>query len=190
MNEQEEMARIYDEKEKLKKEAEKKNVKFFPEYRIYKPNKSGNGSATRLQIRHGDKQGRPVVYLFIESTQQTGTDSEGNASFGWKEPEKKITFKLDVVDIGELLAVLNGAKNFAGNPAKDGKGGMGIFHQNDAGNTVLKFEKSEQGNVYWYGLSSKRNGKLLAIKHMVTLGEAEILYLLLQEAVKMMFAWR
>lgn len=181
----EDMARINKEV-KTKKD----NVTFFPEYRIYKPNKAGNGSATRLQIRHGVKQERAVVFLFIESAQQTGTDKDGNASFAWKEPDKKITFKLDTVDIGDLLAVLNGAKTFAGNPAKDGKGGMGIYHQNDAGNTVLKFEKAEQGNVYWYGLSSKRNGKLIAIKHMITLGEAEILRVLLQEAVKMMFNWR
>jgi len=161
---------------------------YFPEYRIYKPNKSGSGAASRLQIKIADKQGRHHVYLFLESAQQTGLDSEGNASFAWTDKNKKVTFKMEALDVGELLCVLDGTKEFAGMPAKDGKGGS-VFHQTPLGNTILKFQKA--GDVYWLGLSSKKkDGTLVNVKHVISMGEGKIIKILLEEAVKLMFGWR
>ena len=161
---------------------------YFPEYRIYKPNKSGSGAASRFQIKIADKQGRPAIFLFLETVQQTGTDDKGNASFAWLDKNKKITFKLDTPDIGELLCVLDGTKEYAGMPAKDGKGGS-VFHQNEHGNAVLKFQRVE--NVYWLGLSSKRKDSgLISVKHVVSLSEGKIIKILLEEAVRLIFNWK
>jgi hypothetical protein len=115
-----------------------------------------------------------------------------NASFGWNDPKKKITFKLESNDIGEILAVLNGKKSFAGLPSKDGKGGA-IFHKNPTGNTVFKFQKMEKDGVvnFWFELTSKKNtGELVAVKHMVTAAEGEVLKILLQNAIEVMYNWK
>ncbi len=171
--------------------AKTNSVTYFPEYRIYKPNNNKTGAATRLQLKIKQERFR-VVQLFWESAQQTGVDSEGNASFGWDDPKKKITFKMKDSDVGEVLAVLNGMKTFAGAPAKDGKGGS-IFHQNPTGNTVFKFVKMERDGtfVYWVQLTSKKkDGTLTEVKHSISIAEGEVLTVLLQNALTCMYPWR
>jgi hypothetical protein len=167
------------------------SVTYFPEYRIYKPKNDKTGAASKLQLKIKHDRYREV-YLFWEAAQQIGLDANGNASFAWAIPEKKITFKLESVDIGEILAVLNGKKDFAGMPAKDGKGGA-IFHQNEKGNTVFKFQKMEKdGNVtYWLQITSKKkDGKLTEVKHTISCSEGEVLKVLLTDAISCMYNWR
>jgi hypothetical protein len=164
---------------------------YFPEYRIYKPNTAKTGAASKLQLKVKQESYREV-FLFWESAQQTGIDANNNASFGWTDAKKKITFKLEAIDIGEILAVLNGKKSFAGLPAKDGKGGA-IFHKNASGNAVFKFQKMEKDGVtnYWFELTSKKNsGELTAVKHIITAAEGEILRTLLEGALLVMFSWK
>lgn len=164
---------------------------YYPEYRIYKPNTSKTGAASKLQLKVKQERFREV-YLFWEATQQTGLDDKGNASFGWDNPLKKVTFKMESNDIGEVLAVLNGKKIFAGMPAKDGKGGS-IFHKNANGNTVFKFSKMEkEGSIaYWFEISSKKNsGELVNVKHVISVAEGEILKVILTDAVSCMYNWK
>lgn len=167
--------------------AEQKS-KFFPEYRIYKPNGKGNGFAVKLQMREGKNQNEQErLMLFLEGTQQTGVDDNDNASFGWKDKEKTVVMKLGLVDVGELLAVVNGVKSGAG-------GAKGLYHENDKGNTTLQFTlmDSKDGGPpvgYWLRLAAKRDSKLIEIKLLVTFGEAEILRVLLSEYVKKLHEW-
>ena len=62
------------------------------QWRVYKPNKSGSGAASRLEMKVVEEQreglkGNSFVYcdvqLFWVSSPQTGTDSKGNATFAW-----------------------------------------------------------------------------------------------------------
>lgn len=172
--------------------ADEKGVTYYPEYRIYKPNPNKNGAASKLQIKVKQEEYRQVL-LFWESALQTGIDAQGNASFGWKENGKRIAFKLEAIDIGEILAVLNGKKPFAGMPAKDGKGGA-IFHKNATGNAVFKLQKAEKEGItfYWFELSAKKNdgGPAVSIKHTITAAEGEVLRVLMTDAISLMHNWK
>lgn len=164
---------------------------YYPEYRLYKPNNSKTGAASKLQLKVKQERFREV-YLFWESAQQTGLDEKGNASFGWNDPLRKVTFKMEATDIGEILAVLNGKKVFAGMPSKDGKGGS-IFHKNEKGNTVFKFSRMEkEGSVaYWLQITSKKNdGPLVEVKHVISVAEAEIIRIVLTDAVSLIYNWK
>lgn len=168
--------------------------KNFPEYRIYKPRSSKDGAASRLQIRQKEGQYGPITYVFWESTKQTGVDDKGNSSFGWKDKALCVTMKLEENDIGELLACLNGVKDYAG--SKDAKGNYkGIYHQNTTGNTILQLQKvvGKDGMPPSYGFrisSQKKESKsTVAIQHFISLAEAEILKILLQNALCRMYGW-
>lgn len=170
--------------------AKTNTVQYFPEYRIYKPNKANNGSATRLQLKVKQERFR-VVQFFWESAQQTGVDKDGNASFAWDVPAKKVTFKMKDGDVGEILAVLNGLKQGAGQ-VKDGKS-AGIFHKNLNGNTIFKFVKLEKDGTfcYWVQISSQKNdGTKVEVKHSITIAEGEVLRILLQNVLTCMYPWR
>lgn len=165
-------------------------VIYFGEYRIYKPNKSNNGAATKIQGKIKNTPYREVQ-LFWEASQQIGMDGD-NAKFGWDDDEKKVVFKMDTPDIGEILAVLNYEKDNAGPKGKDGKYN-GIFHQNPRGNTVLQFarlRKEDEPHTYWVKLTSKKGGKLVEVKHVITPAEAQILKVLLEKSVELIYNWQ
>ncbi|MFQ3675222.1 MAG: hypothetical protein SNJ64_01600 [Endomicrobiia bacterium] len=159
------------------------------EFRIYKPSKDGKtGAATRLQFRPDDSHKKFV--FFIESTLQIGFDKDGNAKFGWDtNGSKKITFKIEPSDIGEILSVLCRRKKYLG--LSDGKGGgRGIFHKNNKSNTILNINYIENINTepfFYYRISRKTEKELLEIKHTLSLGEAEILRVLLEHFLIMTF---
>ncbi len=170
--------------------AKPNTVQYFPQYRIYKPNKANNGSATRLQLKVKQERFR-IVQFFWESAQQTGVDKDGNTSFAWDVPAKKVTFKMKDGDVGEILAVLNGLKQGAGQ-VKDGKS-AGIFHKNLNGNTIFKFVKLEKDGsfCYWVQISSQKNdGTKVEVKHSITIAEGEVLRILLQNVLTCMYPWR
>lgn len=163
-------------------------VKSFPEYRIYKPKKDGKGAASRLQFRIIKKKYGPEVLLFWQFVQQIGFKDD-NAAFGWNEPEKTITMKLGEPDIGDLLAVFCGLKDFTGSGV-----GKGLFHQNANGNTVLNVNRQEKEgflpSYYVKASAQKKNLKItLAIQHTLTLGEGAIIRILLEQALKAMYDW-
>ena len=84
------------------------------QWRVYKPNKSGSGAASRLEMKVVEDERTGAngpftvrdVQLFWVASPQTGTDSNGNASFSWsqKEDNKSVTLKLGETDVGEVLA--------------------------------------------------------------------------------------
>ncbi len=169
-----------------------KQSQYGKEYRIYKPRQSNDGAASRLQIRVNAEPYREV-FLFWETTTQTGTDANGNASFGWKEKEKTITFKLGEVDVAELLLVLKGKKEYAGPPPKEaGKPGMGLYHKNPNGNTILQLQRDQKGAGFYLSISRQsaaNKSDVVRIKHTISNGEAEILQVLLTDAVSCIFGW-
>ena len=159
------------------------------EFRIYKPTKAQNGAASKFQVSVKKiKEKYEEVMLFWEMAEQTGIDENNNASFDWTKPEKdihrSITMKLGSNDVGELLCVLSGKKEFVGRKKEEG-----LFHQNQSGNTILKFAKMDRGG-YYAALSAKRSGVLMSIKHSLTDSEGTILEQLLKDFVSSLYKWK
>ena len=162
------------------------------QWRVYKPNKSNTGAASRLEMKtviteRGDAEIRDVQLFWVASP-QTGTDEKGQAAFAWREKDdkKSVTLKLGEADVGELLAVLNNEKPEAG---QTGGKFPGIYHQNQSGSTTFSFKKAE-GKGYYIRLAKKPNGgELTEVKHTLSFGEAQILKVLLERAVIEKYQW-
>ena len=167
------------------------------QWRIYKPRKDSSGAASRIEMKiiTGEKAGKDgtmyptrEVQMFWVASPQTGFSSTGNASFSWSEPSdnKSITLKLGEHDLGELLAALTGKKGEAG---QTGGKYSGIYHQNSKGSTTLQF-KLVEGQGYTFRLAKKpKSGELQEVKHTIPFGEAEILRVLLESAVRQIYEW-
>lgn len=164
------------------------------EFRIYKPRKDSNGkfvgAASKVQVvKKKNRDGYDEVMVFWTSANQTGEDEKGNSRFDWKSdknPEsKQVVMLLGDPDIGEILCVLNGVKNKVGQPS-----GKGLFHQtNDTASSSFSLEKrqnsdpSKYDDGYIMRISSKRNNELVAVSHSLSLGEGEILRVMLSNAI-------
>ena len=158
------------------------------EYRIYKPNAKGSGAASKFQCRtrwkNVDSKECAELLLFLETAKQTGFDKNKNASFGWstnseKNKDKSVTMKLGLPDIGEILLVLKGRKQFVGPEPKGGRSiEPGLYHQNKTGNTSLRLKWSE-GKLYLNISSQDEKKNLTKISHSITTSEAVILESLL-----------
>jgi len=169
------------------------------EYRIYKPNSKGSGAASKFQCRTKWKTIDGVDYgeliLFLEASQQTGFDSNKNASFGWstnneKSRGKSVTMKLGLPDIGEILLVLKGRKKFVGPEPKEGrKIEPGLYHQKAKGNTSLRLKWSE-GRLYLNLSSQDENKNVVKVSHSITTAEAAVLESLLEHFIVEYHRWR
>lgn len=153
-------------------------------YTLYKPfkNKEGKflGAASSLEFKTGepDKYGNFDAMVFWNMAPQSG-EKDGNALFDW---ENKITMKLGIPDLGELLAVLNGNKDSVSNNGS-------LYHQNAKGNTVLKFSFDKEKQRYIAQLSTKRDSDTKQYGHSFSVGEAEVLRVLLTSAVESFYKW-
>ena len=139
--------------------------------RFYRPNKEHKGNASSVELRYKEKSKEWM--LFFVATKQTGLDEKGNASFGWKTKEDNVVIKLGTPDVGELMAVLNGKKDFVGQKSE-----QGLFHKNESGNSSLQFAKVEGG--YKLRVSSKTGDKLNQFTQMLSFGDGEQLKVVLQ----------
>lgn len=158
------------------------------EFRVYKPNKSNNGNASKFQLSVKANKYGDDVCIFIETTKQTGMDANDNATFAWKDKEQTITFKCEETDIGEILTVLNGVKDSLGQKGS-------LYHQNNKGSTTLSLNRAVKDGVasgYYFQISRKINetNNVLMLKHTISLGEAEIIRVLLNDAVSRKYRWR
>ncbi|MFU8781067.1 MAG: hypothetical protein ACNA71_08610 [Kiritimatiellia bacterium] len=138
--------------------------------RFYHPSPSGHGSAMQLEPRFSNAQGDRYNCFFLELAAQKSTSgrAEGkrvHATFNWKE---KVAVKLEFADICEILVVLEGKVDKAGN----GRGGL--YHQNGAANTIITCQKNEGGG-YLVGLSRKDGSTGETNRVSIVLREAEAL---------------
>jgi len=168
-------------------------VKKKEEWRVYKPKKTNDGSASKLELKivttQKEKDGKSFsirdVQLFWVSAKQTGVDANGNASFGWGDDTKNVTLKLGEVDIGEILAVLTGQKDQSG--AK-GEKFNGLFHKNASGSTSFLLQRGDSG--YSLRVSKKVGAKPpVAVTHQITFGEGQVLRVILEAAVRQSYQW-
>ena len=137
------------------------------EYRIYRPNKQGNGTASKVSMRTNKETRYNDKYLFWEIAPQTGVDENKNASFDWRTKDKKdtksIVVKIGLPDCGEMLAVLKGRAE-----------SVDLFHQNQHGNSVIKFGWNNK--KLGIQISSKKgDAEPNRLQHGISIGEAAIL---------------
>ena len=169
------------------------------EYRIYKPNAKGSGAASKFQCRSKlkevDGKQYPELVIFLESAQQTGFDKNNNASFGWSSSvdknraSKSVTMKLGLADIGEILLVLKGRKQFIGPEPKEGrKIEPGLYHQKQKGNTSLRLKWSD-GRLYINISSQDEKKNVIKVSHSITTAEAVVLEALLDHYVVEYHGW-
>jgi hypothetical protein len=168
------------------------------QWRVYKPRKDGSGAASRVEMKivsdeREGRDGKPFtlrdVQMFWVMSPQVGYDSNHNASFSWKmgkDDKQSVTLKLGENDIGEILAVLTGLKEEAG---QTGGKYSGIYHQSRSGSTTLQF-KLVKGRGYQVRLARKpKEGNLQEVKHTLSFAEGCVLKVLLERAIEQKYQW-
>jgi len=148
-------------------------------FKLFKPRKTGDGVASQWEINIR----KEAVFLTLARQE---SDKDGHATFGWKE--NPIVMKLDINDIGEILAVLYKRQNGLGLSSE--KGYKGLFHQTERGNTVLRLEKSTGGSGFYIQVNQKiKDQELQTLKHHISEGEGLTLSVLLTEAIRKIMNW-
>jgi len=152
------------------------------ELRIYKPNKDGNGAASKFQVVVKEKMGKnnrsfDSLMCFLTMGGQTGKDQDGNASFGWGVPEKEIILKISTIDAASIISGLLGVE-----PE------VKLFHQNSLGNTSLTLTRAPKGNMFYLRVAAQRGKEpLVELKHSITMSEAILLKIYLERFIGKFF---
>ena len=148
-------------------------------FRVYKPNKQATGTASQWQLSFKKDEKYNPWKLFYEMAKQTGIDEKGNARFDW---ENAIRVKMDIPDLGEILAVLEQKQQQVGN---DGK----IFHKTDSNNKIINFFYNENSKNYFMKVSRQTAEGVVAFQQNMTIGEGCALSILLKEAIVKLSCW-
>ncbi len=95
-------------------------------------NQKGNGSACRFELHpaHGDVAGSVFLQIAMQST--IGGYKGGIQVFPTFDWENKIVVKFDRTDLSQILQVLRGMKESAGDD-------KGLFHRTSRATTIIKF---------------------------------------------------
>lgn len=153
--------------------------KFSGQYKLYKAKNNGQGAASQWNL--GSKKNR----VFLEMAHQIGKDDKNNAKFDWSN---KLIFQLGVADIGEILATMIGLQVGVGILDTTSGKHKGLYHSNEKGNAILRFDKTEGGRFH-VRLSTQRDGKQEMINHSISSGEACVLSVLLRRAIEVIYGW-
>lgn len=148
-------------------------------FRVYKPNKQGTGTASQWQLSYQSDDRYHPWKLFYKIATQMGADENGNARFDW---DNSIKVKMDISDLGEILAVLEHQQQQVG---QDGK----IFHKIGPNTKVINFFHNEANNNYFMKVSGKSPKGAVAYQQNMTIGEGCALRILLKEAVIKLSYW-
>lgn len=142
---------------------------YNPAFKIYRANKNDPSRGVAVSVEYNKKN----MVLWVAAPQSG--EKNGNPTFAWNNKETAITMKMGAVDIGEILACLNGDKAFVGATEK------GLYHQNPLGNAGFSMKRQNDG--YVVRISMKRGDKLVAYNHRITLGEAALMRVFLEACV-------
>jgi hypothetical protein len=129
---------------------------------FYHPNGAGNGAALQLEPRFSRRESDRYDCFFLDMAPQKSAASRAGdkkvpATFDW---ERKVTVKLDFVDICELMTVLEGRAEKAGGQRN------GLYHENGKANTMITFQKNAERGGYLIGLS-KRTRKAAGCRGLI-----------------------
>ena len=137
--------------------------------RFYHPNGQGSGSAVSFELKLNGRGNSGSNCFFLEMARQktvpnrTGS-SRVAATFDW---EKKVTVKLDFLDVCEFLAVLEAGEGQAG------PGGRGLYHETAETNTIISFSKADKAPGFQLGISRKGREGDAQFRGYILLKQAE-----------------
>lgn len=154
-------------------------MKKYPNYRVFRANKSGSGCALSFDLKHGEEKD---TKLFLTVSKQGENNEKGDATFKWKDKESVMTLLLGSNDIGEILSVMKRKKEC-----------IDLFHQNPRGNSTLKLAFNPPSDKYppsfKIGVTTKREEKLLSAHTTISISESSVLEALLNQALLYIHGW-
>lgn len=141
-----------------------------PRYTCCHPNMKGTGTCVRFELHPAHEYVEGSVFATFASQKTVGAYGEGEMippTFDW---ENRITVRLTINEVAELLEVFRGYRERLG----DGKG---LFHRSQSANTVINLEhRLEPGPGYLFSVSKKSNdGVLHRASILLTMKEAIVL---------------
>lgn len=139
---------------------------------FWKPYK-GTGAAMTIECSW--KESGPLCFLSV-------MPESGERKF---DSKKKITTKLGLSDLGEILTVLRNIKQGVG--PQDGDRYKGLYHQSTNANTVINFTTKDKGDGYYLNVSTKKDNNQNKLGLSLTLGEGEVLRIFIEEVIKDLF---
>ncbi len=143
-----------------------------PRLCFYKPTRENSGSAVQFDLA-ADKQ-----CVFLEASLQNGPQS-----FNWQE---KLVVKLDPVDLGKLLAVLNGAckqtKIFHDPSKREGYSGSAL-------NNTIEFSRGMQYGFFMRVSQQSADRTVKSVSLGLSDDEAQVTRVLLERAVQRIYSW-
>lgn len=167
---------------------------------FYKPQKSGNGVAMRVDLRLepefavSEKGTQYIVKnkqqgLFVEIAAQSGSDANGNATFDW---QGVVRTKLGLPDISKLLVSIrrwrqSGLEVPVAFQAK-GKDGpksdtVGSFHKWESGSTTLTYTFGDETSQFGVSKQAVKGGDVVRRSIQLDLAEELIFEATLQLAL-------
>ncbi len=158
-------------------------------YRMYKPQKDKTGCASQWQlsekkvVRGKDNKEFTEFMFFLEMAHQLPeNDQNDNNKFDW---DNSVTVKMGAIDLGEVIAVLDGKKDAVG-----GEKGM-LYHETPGGgNKVVSFSWMKERGAFGLKVSAQNAQKDTdKIQHLISVGEASVLLVLLKQAIIKMYDW-
>ncbi len=160
--------------DKIEKAVETKTIpqNYEGKFKIYKPNKPGNGSAVQFDFNPQKKS------VFVEAAKQNAPQG-----FDWAN---KLTFKMAVTDMAKLLVVLSGK---AANVELFHDPSKGSYQTaTDTKNSTVSFSKMATG--YYFKLSTQdQKGQVTSVATAISEDEAVILKILLEKAIQKSYSW-
>jgi hypothetical protein len=161
-------------------EAGREGRSFTKSFQIYKPRREGGGCASQWELSSGKGA------VFLEMAAQVGKmEGDENARFDWSN---KLTMKLGITDLGEIIACLEGRQMGIG-PFKEGKH-RGLFHKSAKGTASLRLDEAAQGPGWHLKIGVQQEGAAVEnLSHSITPGEGAALLVLLRVAVERIYGW-
>lgn len=152
-----------------------------PKVSFWKPNNNGTGAVAHFDFKpfNPSKPNEESCFFVVMMPQNPVKDATPKFL-----KDKKLTVKLGLNDIGDMLAVIAGRKDGCGT-MKDG-GWSGLYHKNQQGNAIINFGNREGS----YGISvsvKKGTGSAEKLSIGLTLGEIEILQAFFKSHMHNMF---
>jgi len=134
----------------------------------------GKGAAATLEYSYE----KACFFLMIMPENPDGSDRKFN-------PDAKITAKIGLTDVGEMIAVLRGYTGGLGK--QEGDKWKGLFHKNTNGNTIINLFRTDTG--YRIGMSAKHGSEPQTSYSMgLTIGEGVQMELFLTDPSSPIFA--
>lgn len=126
-----------------------------PHFCLFHASPSGKGSAIRFSVEPAASLKDGAVFFTIAPQDTVGTPGSATEprrfpTFDW---QSRITVKLSVTEVAEMLMV------FSGIEAAMGRGGKGLYHSTANGSTTVSLRKSDDPEHAGYQLAVWRTSK-------------------------------